>query len=180
MTDPLTMIGWKPLADDAGWEDRRNELTAEPGVLSASLFDVLDGDCAFVCISELTSPPAETDGTAVYRQVFNAPDVRSYTEISDYLFVVRADIEPPDPEEFEHWYNEVHVPDVGAAGLGRSRRFHATGSGPKYLATYEITSPAVMESEALQKVRGFHQYTTYVKDIHRWILRPVTQSVDSD
>jgi hypothetical protein len=178
MSDTQTLMAWEQVAGE-----HRAKAQSDPDVLSTTLFEVVDGEGAFVRISELGS--ADGDGgngagsRVLYQEVFRAPGARAFSGISDYLFVVKADIDPPDPEEFEHWYNEVHVPDVGGAGLARARRFHATGPGARYLATYEIASPEVMESEAVQKVRGFHQYTDYVKDIQRWILQPASSEVES-
>jgi hypothetical protein len=185
MTDGPSLMAWEPIAGEpaAAMSEHRAREQSDADSLSATLFHVVDGEGSFVRISELGSPDAGGAEDArlqtLYREVFRAPDARSFSGISEYLFVVKADIDPPDPEEFEHWYNEVHVPDVGGAGLRRARRFHATGPGARYLATYEIASPEVMTSEPVQKVRGFHQYTDYVKDIQRWILQPAPAEAQS-
>src|ERR1700729_4458091 len=98
MTDTLRMIAWEPLAGVSEatasvWIDHRTKVMSDPAALSATRFEVVGGHCAFVCITELTSPPGDAGNTAgalVYRQVFNAPDARPFPAISDYLFVVRA------------------------------------------------------------------------------------------
>jgi hypothetical protein len=199
MNDTQSFIGWEQLAGNAAtitsaWAERQRDVTAKPGVISSNLFEVVDGGHgALVCIYELESSDAAeaaavlvdegwgkssgvTGPPSIFRQVFAAPDARSLSSARDYVFAVRADVNPPDPEDFEHWYNDVHVPDVEGAGLARARRYHATSPGAKYLATYEIKGPDVMETDALKKVRGFHEYTDYVKDIQRWILKPRASS----
>lgn len=202
MSEMQSFIGWEQLTGNAAtisfvWPERRRDVTTKPGVTSANLFEVVDGgDGALVCIYELESSGAAeaaavlvderwgkssgvADPPSIFRQVFAAPDARSLSSASKYVFAVRADAKPPDPEDFERWYNEVHVPDVAGAGLARARRYHATGPGARYLATYEIESPEVMKSEAVQKVRGFHQYASYVEDIQRWILQPQAKGAES-
>jgi hypothetical protein len=195
MTDMLaTTIAWERLtgpqeAFAPAWAHRRAAVTAAiPSITDMALFRVLEGTGSFVAVYGA----AAVDGTEVaqalsadewyeatgsregpvriYHQVFAASDARRFADVTGYVFAVNADIDPPDPREFEHWYNDVHVPDVGAAGLRRPRRFHAEGAAWKYFATYEITSPEVMGSAELQRVRGFHQYTPYLRAIDRLIL----------
>lgn len=45
-------------------------------------------------------------------------------------------------EEYLHWYDTTHIPDIRAAvaGVGDVTRYQTTGDGPaRYLTVYELT-----------------------------------------
>ena len=52
-------------------------------------------------------------------------------------------------EEFNAWYNTVHLPQLMAIpGILDAARYVAVKGGPKYLAVYELASPDVIHSDA--------------------------------
>ena len=64
------------------------------------------------------------------------------------LLLVMMDIDPEHEEDFNRWYDEQHVPErLAIPGFVRARRYRAVEGAPKYLALYEVESPAVLESE---------------------------------
>lgn len=65
---------------------------------------------------------------------------------------VAAEVEPA----FNAWYDRDHVSERvnGIPGVLRGRRFVAYRSGPKYLAAYDMRSPAVMVSAPYLALRG--------------------------
>jgi hypothetical protein len=188
----MTTLVWETIDGPAAaitprWQDRK-AATLGAGAADAVLFEVVEGVGSFVAVYLFTDGDHDR-GTEklsgdqwcgegalragpvrLYHQVFASADARPYSGVDDRMFAVNADIDPPDPEEFERWYNETHVPDVGGAGLVRARRFHGVEESWKYFATYELASHDVMESEALKRVRGFHQYTQYVQGIQRTVM----------
>ena len=84
------------------------------------------------------------------------------------LLLVMMEIKPEREEEFNRWYNEEHVPErLAIPGFRKARRFKAVEGEPKYLALYELDSPAVLETETYKYWTG--QGTT-----------PWTESVLSD
>ncbi len=65
------------------------------------------------------------------------------------LMMVWMDVPADKEEEFNHWYNEEHLPELLAIpGVLNAARYEAVSSGPKHLACYELESPAVVETEA--------------------------------
>ena len=65
------------------------------------------------------------------------------------LMMVWMDVPADKEEEFDHWYNEEHLPELLAIpGVLNAARYEAVSSGPKHLACYELESPAVVETEA--------------------------------
>ncbi len=170
------------------WSEHRSAVARTAGVIDAALFRVIEGLGSFVAvyglagaaeasrIEALTEDEWCGEGAVragplrLFHQVFASSDARPFEDVEDRVFAVNADIDPPDPDEFERWYNQTHVPDVGGAGLLRARRFHAAEKSWRYFATYELASHDVMKSEALKRVRGFHQYAPFVQDIQRTVM----------
>jgi hypothetical protein len=71
------------------------------------------------------------------------------------LLLFMTDIEPALEEEFHRWYEEEHVPErMAIPGFLSARRFRAIEGGPKYLAIYDLESPAVIESAAYRHIIG--------------------------
>ena len=75
-----------------------------------------------------------------------------------YWCMVKIDFSDPSREdEFNRWYNEVHVPELTALPgflrawrLQRSEEGSALGEpGQRYIAVYEIESPAVFDQRAI-------------------------------
>ncbi|MGH2583704.1 MAG: DUF4286 family protein [Dehalococcoidia bacterium] len=62
------------------------------------------------------------------------------------LLLVYTDVEPEHEEDFNRWYDDVHLPDVlSADGFISARRYKLQGPEPRnqqpasrYLAVYEI------------------------------------------
>ncbi len=88
-----------------------------------------------------------------------------------HLFIALANIDAEVEEGFNRWYSERHIPDVDTAGLRNARRFLTFSAAHKYVATYHIDGPEVMDSEALGKVRGFDEYTGRAHGLTRHVLR---------
>lgn len=62
---------------------------------------------------------------------------------SEWLMMVKSqNTDPAREADFEHWYNEIDIPDVLAVpGYERARRGHAVGDGQRpYVALYTIAS----------------------------------------
>lgn len=72
-----------------------------------------------------------------------------------YHYVVETDI-PPDVEaDFNAWYHTEHLPGLAqVTGTVRARRFRRASGQPRYVACYDLVSPAVLESEAWLAARG--------------------------
>ena len=65
------------------------------------------------------------------------------------LMMVWVDVPSEHEDEFNHWYNEEHLPELLAVpGVLNAARYEAVMSGPKHLACYELQSPSVVETDA--------------------------------
>ena len=67
------------------------------------------------------------------------------------LLMVWVDVPADREDEFNHWYNEEHLPELLAVpGVLSAARYEAVSSGPKHLACYELESSAVVDSDAFK------------------------------
>jgi hypothetical protein len=67
------------------------------------------------------------------------------------LLVATMDVDAEHEKEFNDWYNQEHVPQLGAVpGVLCARRYRMSGedTGRKYLALYHMTGPEVSRSAA--------------------------------
>jgi hypothetical protein len=69
------------------------------------------------------------------------------------IFMVFADVDPKQEEEFNAWYDTEHLSDVLAVpGVLSGARYTAYKGGPKYLAVYELSSSEVFTGPDFQKL----------------------------
>ncbi|WP_099038202.1 DUF4286 family protein [Mycobacterium neglectum] len=103
------------------------------------------------------------------------------------LLFVMIDIEPEFEEEFNRWYEEEHLPErLACEGFFNGRRFQALEGGPKYLATYELETPDVLDGPAYQRLipptewtrRVSAHFTSHLRNVYRDITPAKLQSTD--
>ncbi|MGH7312233.1 MAG: hypothetical protein ACREJV_03595 [Candidatus Rokuibacteriota bacterium] len=97
------------------------------------------------------------------------------------LLMVWADVPADKETDFNRWYNEEHLAErLAIPGFLSGARYEAVKGGPKHLASYELDSPAVLESEAYKRVQanpteGTKRYgpgtiaTTYIRNVYTMI-----------
>jgi len=92
------------------------------------------------------------------------------------ILEVRVDVDPAHEEEFNRWYDEVHLPEiVDCPGFRRARRFVSLQGSPKYITLYDIDSETVLESPEFQARRGWAHLKPHVKDPQVCIYRKITE-----
>jgi hypothetical protein len=65
------------------------------------------------------------------------------------LLIVRSNVVPALEEEYNRWYNEVHLRDMlNVQGVLTARRYVSLIDEPKYAAVYELESEDVLQTEA--------------------------------
>ncbi len=99
----------------------------------------------------------------------------------DGLIMVYCYVATEHEEEFNHRYNEEHIPErLSIPGVLNAARYQAVEGGPRYLACYELTSPEAWYAEAWQKwLRNPTAWsqrmspsvigTTYIRNLYRRI-----------
>jgi len=73
----------------------------------------------------------------------------------DFFYVVETDIPPDSENDFNAWYEKEHLPGLSQVpGTVRARRYRRMQGGPRYMACYDLVTPASMESPAWLAVRN--------------------------
>lgn len=174
-------------AAEESWHNHLADVDASRILSDSALFAVLEGEGDFALLHESAERSEGVERSirrhfgadrllsiASYERVFAAEDARPLSESSRFLFLARASVDPSlDHLAFNQWYDTTHVPDVGAVGLRRAQRFRLERAGDEYLASYEIASPAVLESPELVQVRGFHHFTPSIRQLKRTVCELV-------
>jgi hypothetical protein len=81
------------------------------------------------------------------------------------IMEVRVDIDPEKEEEFNDWYNNVHLPGiVNCPGFTSGRRYRSIRGEPKFMALYEIESVDALKSEQFIEESGWYQFETGIKN----------------
>ncbi len=61
---------------------------------------------------------------------------------------------PEDEDELNAWYDQEHLPGLaGVPGTIIAMRFRRASGSPKYLACYDLTTPATLERDEWLAVR---------------------------
>ena len=111
-----------------------------------------------------------------------------YTNPGRGLLLVTMEVEEEYEAELNDWYDEEHLPErLSCPGFLSARRYRlAEGSSPgqsRYLAIYELESPAVLESPAYQALvpptKRWAALLPHVKVI-RNVYTEITREVPAD
>jgi len=152
-------------------EEHIPELLKVPGYRTARRYAAVDGEPKYLAIYEIDAVAAakseahreaiETPWTfklrphyrsenAFYEQTFPSEGFLrgpAWGQPEGGLMVMRLDVTPESDADFNAWYDQEHLPALSSVpGVIACRRFTAIEGGPKYLAIYHLTSPAVQTS----------------------------------
>jgi hypothetical protein len=91
------------------------------------------------------------------------------------LLVIGMNIPPEHEGDFNKWYNEEHVPALGAVpGTLCARRYRGTGAAQRYVAVYHFASPEVRNSAEWRKAADTpwtHRLRPHFRDMVRFDCR---------
>ena len=99
------------------------------------------------------------------------------------LLLVMMDVDPEHEADFNHWYEEEHLPErMSIPGFLSARRYRAIVGGPKYLALYELESANVLDSEKYRYLygEGSTEWTKRILEKGRNYLRNVYVEIHSE
>jgi len=95
-----------------------------------------------------------TSDHATEIQLLKALQGASHGAQGPYHYIVETDIAEASEEEFNAWYDTEHLPGLALVpGTISARRYRRLSGAPRYIACYELLSPAVMQSDAWLAVR---------------------------
>jgi hypothetical protein len=93
-----------------------------------------------------------------------------------WLYLVRSGVKPGTPvEEFERWYDEVHLPRIlavpGFLWASRYRGGGTEGREPHFVAIYAVDGPEALESSEYRALPGLEHWRDSVIDWTRGLYR---------
>jgi hypothetical protein len=89
----------------------------------------------------------------LYRQIFptRIDPIMLDREMPPFLSIGRMAVAPIQEEEFNAWYNAVHLPlHVAVPGCSGGRRFAVVDGQPKYMTIYDVEDGDIRDSAAWQ------------------------------
>jgi len=91
------------------------------------------------------------------------------------VLAITVDIDPGHDEEFNRWYDQVHVPEVVACeGIHAAWRLRSDDAEqrPRYVTCYLVDGPEALETPELKAVRGWGPFEAAVSNYRRlWFRR---------
>lgn len=78
--------------------------------------------------------------------------------IAPHLLVVAVDVDPAVENDWNDWYDQVHLPDIaGCPGFLSGARYQSVDEqgGRHYLTVYELSDPSALKSAEFSRLRGW-------------------------
>jgi len=84
--------------------------------------------------------------------------------LDEWLLVVDVVAAPQTEDEWNRWYDEVHVPEIlECPGFLEGARYVSDGSEDRrYLTIYKISGPDALDSREFAQKRGWRQFAPHV------------------
>ena len=106
------------------------------------------------------------------------------SDFPECLLIVTVEVDPAVEDEWNRWYDTVHLPDaLKCPGVRRGRRYVSVGeisestSGKTeksskriYTTVYELDHPGAVATAEFQAMRGWHHFAPHVRSRTQVIL----------
>ena len=89
-----------------------------------------------------------------FEEIYRCDDVVGIAADGRDIFYAHVTLRNVDLAPLHNWYNNVHLPEVGAAGLVAGQRFRSLDAERAFLALYRPETIDVLRSDAIKAVRG--------------------------
>jgi hypothetical protein len=90
--------------------------------------------------------------------------------MSEWLYQVEVDrIDPEVEDEWNRWYDTVHVPEMTTCpGWLSGTRYVTEENGVRrYVCLYELDGPEALQSKEFQSLRGWGKFQPHVHHVAR-------------
>ncbi|MGI8827667.1 MAG: DUF4286 family protein [Chloroflexota bacterium] len=101
---------------------------------------------------------------------------------SEWLLIVDVEVEPEVENEWNRWYDQVHLPEIlGCPGFVQGARYaYETGeSVRRYVTIYDITGPDAVAGDEFTSRRGWDGFSDSVRFTSRLYKRRTVQESKS-
>ena len=102
------------------------------------------------------------------------------------LLIVTAEVDPAVEDEWNRWYDTVHLPDaLKCPGVRRGRRYVSSGEISEtvdgkteksarriYTTVYELDHPGATATSEFQAMRGWYHFAPHVRSRTQVIVPP--------
>jgi hypothetical protein len=123
----------------------------------------------------LAAAPGSAGTPEMFEEIYRRGDAVDIAGDDRDVFYARVAFNPAVLEPLNEWYNNVHLPEVGEAGLRAGRRFQSLDAVHTYLATYRPDTLDVLRSDAIDAVRGLGGFENDVTGFARLEARTVAR-----
>lgn len=97
------------------------------------------------------------------------------------ILITTVDITPGAEEDFNRWYDEVHLPEILACpGFRSSTRFECVAGEPRYVAIYELDDERALTTPEMAAVRGWGDQFPRVRNFHERVYRQIHEAHSPD
>jgi len=81
-----------------------------------------------------------------------------------YLFIVEVSVDPEKEEEWNLWYDKIHLPEIEDCPgfIKGSRYISESDDGNHYITVYEIVGPEALTTSQFNSRRGWDIYKDHV------------------
>jgi hypothetical protein len=123
---------------------------AAAAAAGALVLQSVDGQFARAYLHAVTAP----DGTWTLLIGLQSLHGASAGARPAFHYVVETDVAPEHERELTDWYEQEHLPGLaGVPGTIRAARYRRDAGSPRFLACYDLTSPATLERPEWLAVR---------------------------
>ena len=102
----------------------------------------------------------------VYRQIFpvDVSETAAQGDMAPFLQIGRMSVPSEIEDEFNEWYNAVHIPNFEAVpGCISGRRYRAVRGDPKYATVYELEHENVSRTPAWETARTANPWSERIR-----------------
>lgn len=140
-------------------------LQVESGRASIVVLENIESALPHSTAPTWSRPPHWHTQESVFRRLSSQQSTLRIDHELEHVFLARTVVLPGlDHARFNAWYDEVHLPEIEAAGLISGQRFvREWQSLPGcYLTVYQYASPAIFSAQAMLDVRGFADFESHI------------------
>jgi hypothetical protein len=166
------------------------DFVACPGFLAASRYESLQGEPTFLAIYHMENPGAlatpevkrvwgwgpmapylrNAHGRA-YRRTKTLGRVDAEASVpatpADFVLVTSSDVVSGAEQDFNAWYDDIHLPDIlECPGFLSASRYECDDGEPRFLAIYDLDRPDALETPEMKRVHGWGPVAPRMRNFH--------------
>jgi len=177
---------------DAEFNDWYNEthlpeFVACPGFRAAARYRSDDGQPTYLALYEAERADALTSDEVkrawgwgpmwphirnahgrLYRRTFTlSNEGEPESALPPVVLAATSDVTDEFVDGFNHWYNEIHLPEILACpGFVSASRYECVSGEPQFLALYHVAGPEVLTTPEMGRAHGWGPAQPHLRSFH--------------